>query len=76
MINKLYVIDSQTKSYNTFILSENSDINEIKLISRDDSLHNTFNHQYKNNEVSLSIFESNNKIVINVKVYDNSRGKI
>ena len=66
MINKLYVIDSQTKCYNTFILSENSDIDEIKLVSRDDSIQNTFNHQCQNNEVNLSIFESNNKTVINI----------
>lgn len=68
MINKLYVINQEENLYNTFILSKDSDINEIKLLSRDDSIKEVLNRI--SNNVNISVFESNNKTVINIKVYD------
>lgn len=68
MTNKLYVINSKEGSFNTFILQKNSDINEIKLISRDNNLNKIFERNKGN--VNLCIFESSNKTVINIKLND------
>lgn len=68
MTNKLYVINSKEGSFNTFILQKSSDINEIKLISRDNNLNKIFEHNKEN--VNLCIFESSNKTVINIKLND------
>lgn len=68
MTNKLYVINSKEGSFNTFILQKSSDINEIKLISRDNNLNKIFERNKGN--VNLCIFESSNKTVINIKLND------